>query len=90
MISDILVFDLESPTFLKKEESHLYYVTRLLSDTMARIKIKDKSKNKKTEQQSTSTNDKVKENGKIYKFSPQIIGQKNEYATFAWIKEKII
>ena len=57
---------------------------------MARIKIKAKSKNKKTKQQPTSTNDKVKENGKIYKFSPQIIGQKNEYATFASIKEKII
>ena len=56
---------------------------------MARIKIKAKSKNKKIDQQSTTTNDKTKENGKIYKFSPQVIGQKNEYATFASIKEKL-
>ena len=57
---------------------------------MARIKVKAKSKNKKIERPSTTTNEKSKENGKIYKFSPQTIGQKNEYATFASIKEKII
>ena len=57
---------------------------------MARIKVKTKSKNKKIDQQSTTTNNKTKEIGKIYKFSPQVIGQKNEYATFASIKEKII
>ena len=56
---------------------------------MARIKIKNKSIGKKPEP-TTTTNEKQKEGGKIYKFSPQVVGQKNEYATFASIKEKII
>ena len=56
---------------------------------MARIRIKNKSKGKKPEP-TTTTTEKHKEGGKIYKFSPQVVGQKNEYATFASIKEKII
>ena len=55
---------------------------------MARIKIKSRSKGKKPDQ--TPSTEKTKEDGKIYKFSPQVVGQKNEYATFASIKEKII
>ena len=55
---------------------------------MARIKIKSRSKGKKPDQ--TPSNGKTKEDGKIYKFSPQVVGQKNEYVTFASIKEKII
>ena len=53
------------------------------------IKIKNKSKGKKPKSNNTTT-EKQKERGKIYKFSPQVVGQKNEYATFASIKEKII
>ena len=56
---------------------------------MARIKIKNKTKGKKSELPTTQ-NEKHKEGGKIYKFAPQTVGQKNEYATFATIKEKII
>ena len=55
---------------------------------MGRIIIKNKSKGKKPEP--TTTTEKHKEGGKIYKFSPQVVGQKNGYATFASIKEKII
>ena len=54
---------------------------------MARIKIKSRSKGKKPDP-APSIN-KAKEDGKIYKFSPQVVGQKNDYATFASIKEKI-
>ena len=42
---------------------------------MARIKIKNKSIGKKPEP-TTTTNEKQKEGGKIYKFSPQVVGQK--------------
>ena len=55
---------------------------------MARIKIKTKSKTKKSE--GPQPKDNKKEFGRIYKFSPQVVGQKNNYATFASIKEKII
>ena len=55
---------------------------------MARIKIKSRSKGKKPDP--TPLTDKAKEDGKIYKFSLQVVGQKNDYATFASIKEKIV
>ena len=55
---------------------------------MAHIKVKAKTKANK--QEGASPKDDKKESGWIYKFSPHTVGQKNNYATFASIKEKII
>ena len=86
MNSDILVFDQKS-NILKKEGNTKSLVNS--TNSMARIKIKNKTKGKKSELPTTQ-NEKHKEGGKIYKFAPQTVGQKNKYATFATIKEKII
>ena len=55
---------------------------------MGKFKFKNKP-NQKSNQQAPSNNDK-KTSDKIFKFSPQVVGPKNNFATFATVKEKII
>ena len=54
---------------------------------MGKFKFKNKP-NQKSNQHTPSNNDK-KTSDKIFKFSPQVVGQKNNFATFATVKEKI-
>ena len=56
---------------------------------MAKIKIKTRSYSK-MKLKSSNSNEENKESGRIFKFAPQTVGQRNNYATFATIKEKII
>ena len=56
--------------------------------TMGKFKFKNKP-NQKSNQQASSNNDK-KTLDKVFKFSPQVVGQKNNFAIFATVKEKII
>ena len=53
---------------------------------MGKFKFENKP-NQKSNQQAPSNNDK-KTSEKIFKFSPQVVGQKNNFATFATVKEK--
>ena len=55
---------------------------------MGKFKFKNKP-NQKSNQQTPSNNEK-KTSDKIFKCSPQVVGQKNNFATFATVKEKII
>ena len=55
---------------------------------MRKFKFRNKP-NQKSPNQSTPTND-GKGPEKIFKFNPQVVGQQNNYATFATVKEKII
>ena len=64
-------------------------ITTTFTITMARFKIKSKSKPKNNSPSTSSLNDPSK-NTRIFKFAPQVVGQKHSYATFATIKEKII
>ena len=56
---------------------------------MAKIKIKTRSYSK-MKSKSSNSNEENKDSGRIFKFAPQTVGQRNNYATFATIKEKII
>ena len=80
---DILVLDQKVQLFEEKG------LTTTFTITMGRFKIKSKSKPKDASSSSTSLNDTTK-NTRIFKFAPQVVGQKHNYATFASIKEKII
>ena len=55
---------------------------------MGKFKFRNKP-NQKPSNQLTPTN-KGKGSEKIFKFNPQVVGQRNNYATFATVKEKII
>ena len=64
-------------------------LTTTFNITMARFKTKSKSKAKDNSSPTSSSNDTMKTT-RIFKFTPQVVGQKHNYATFASIKEKII
>ena len=55
---------------------------------MGNFKFKNKPNQKPT--QNTPSNNNKKTLERTFKFSPQVVGQKNNFATFATVKEKII